>query len=501
MTQLTGQDAMFLYLDQPHAGTQGLLLYIYDQSTAPGGLVRFKDILNHVEANLHLAPFFRKKLQRVPLELDFPYLVDDEQFDINHHVRHIALPKPGDWRQFCIQASRIAARPLDLSRPLWEMYVLEGLDNVDFLPKGAFAIMTKLHHSVVDGTALAELTWHLHSQSPDTQPEAAEPWTPEKPQKTLRMLRRAALNNTLGSLRAGKPLLSVGPRLATLAGRLARKAARGGHTVPRTRFNATIRNQRVYDGVVLPFEEVRHIKNTVNGATVNDVVSGIVGGALRRYLDAKQEPIEPSLVAAMPINTRQDAGERQTQGNTIAVMTAALRTDIADPLERVAAIRQGTAHSKEMSNAIGARELTDITKHSPAPTMMAASKLLLRGGFGGDRRFPFHNCCISNVPGPQFPLYMLGAKLEFFSVVAPLTNGLTLFFAVSSYNGQLFITCTSAPEIVPDPDFMAQCLRDSFDEMGAAAGSTKRQANRKRTTRRKAPAKQKNRATPQRPTA
>src|SRR5215469_4447209 len=119
MRQLTGQDAMFLYLDQPHASTHGLLVYLYDQSTAPGGIVRFKDILRHVEANLHLAPFFRKKLLRVPLELDFPYLVDDEDFDLNYHVRHIALPKPGDWRQFCIQASRIVARPLDLARPLW----------------------------------------------------------------------------------------------------------------------------------------------------------------------------------------------------------------------------------------------------------------------------------------------------------------------------------------------------------------------------------------------
>jgi hypothetical protein len=278
MQQLTGQDAMFLYLDKPHAGTHGLLVYIYDQSTAPGGVLRYRDIVRHVESHLHHAPYFRKRLLRVPLELDFPYLVDDEQFDINYHMRHIALPKPGDWRQFCIQASRIVARPLDLSRPLWEMYVVEGLDNVDFLPKGSFA----------------------------------------------------------------------------------------------------------------------------------------------------------------------------------------------------------TGRSKTVSKAIGARELTDITKHSPAPTMMLASKLLLQGNFGGSPRMPFHNCCISNVPGPQFPLYLAGAKLAFFSVVAPLTDGLTLFFAVTSYDGKLFITVTSTPESVPDPEFLTRCLRNSFDEANRAARAQRGKAGAKR---------------------
>lgn len=206
--------------------------------------------------------------------------------------------------------------------------------------------------------------------------------------------------------------------------------------------------------------------------------------ALRRYLKAKREPVDPSLAAIMPINTRSDSNERQTQGNTISVMTAALRTDIADPLARIAAINDATGRSKTVSSAIGARELTDITKHSPATTMMLASKLLLLGNFGGNPRMPFHNCCISNVPGPQFPLYLAGAKLAFFSVVAPVTDGFTLFFAVTSYDGKLFITVTSTPESVPDPEFMAQCLRDSFEEASRAA-----RAKGGKSGKRKAPAR------------
>jgi diacylglycerol O-acyltransferase len=487
MRQLTGQDAMFVYLDKPHAATSGLLVYVYDQTTAPGGLVRFKDILRYVEANLHLAPFFRKKLLRVPLELDFPYMVDDENFDLNYHVRHIALPKPGDWRQFCIQASRIAARSLDLSRPLWEMYVVEGLDNVEFLPKGSFAILTKLHHASVDGTALTELTWRLHTQTPALPKFRNKAWTPKKSPDTLSLLSRAAINAAAASLRTGKALASVGPRLAGLAARLAREAARGRHPVPTTRFNRAVGTQRVYGGAIFPFEEVRAIKSAVAGATVNDTVAAIVGGALRRYLALKQEPASPSLVALMPINTRQDAREKQTAGNTVSVMTAAVRTDVADPLERLTAIHEATLRSKEVSNAIGARELTDLTKHAPAPTMLLASKLLLLGGFGGNPRLPFHNLCISNVPGPQFPLYFLGAKLELFSVVAPVIDGFTLFFAVTSYDGKLIVTTTSVPEVVPDPALLTQCLRESFDEMKRAAQASLR-STRRRKPREAAPA-------------
>ncbi|MCC6196922.1 MAG: DUF1298 domain-containing protein, partial [Burkholderiales bacterium] len=225
------------------------------------------------------------------------------------------------------------------------------------------------------------------------------------------------------------------------------------------------------------------IKSAVAGATVNDTVAAIVGGALRRYLADKREPVKPSLVAFMPINTRQDASEKQTTGHTVAIMTAAVRTDIADPLARLAAIHEATSHSKEVSNAIGARELTDLTKHAPAPTMLLASKLLLLGGFGGNPKLPFHNLCISNVPGPPFPLYFLGAKLELFSVVAPVTDGFTLFFAVTSYDGKLVVTLTSVPGIVPDPAFMAQCLRDSFAEMKRAVQVARKPAKRRRNTK------------------
>ena len=170
MRQLSGHDASFLYADTIHANSNVTFVQIYDQSTAPGGKVRFKTILAHIQSRLHRSPIFRSKLLRVPFEFDDPYWVEDEYFDLEYHVRHIALPKPGDWRQFCIQASRIHARALDLHRPLWEIYVIEGLDSITDLPAGSFALLTKIHHAAIDIESRNEFIEVLH----DTTRDAAE---------------------------------------------------------------------------------------------------------------------------------------------------------------------------------------------------------------------------------------------------------------------------------------------------------------------------------------
>jgi len=157
MDQLSPQDAQFLYLETPDNLTHLTSIGIFDQSTVPGGeVVRFKDILAHVESRLHMSPLFKRRLVHVPLELDFPYWVDDEHFDLEYHIRHGRLPEPGDWRQFCIHVARYHSRPLDMNRPLWEMYVVEGLDNIDWLPKGSYALVTKIHHAAVDGKAIMD---------------------------------------------------------------------------------------------------------------------------------------------------------------------------------------------------------------------------------------------------------------------------------------------------------------------------------------------------------
>ena len=179
MRQLSEHDAAYIYSDSAHANSNLTLLHIYDQSTAPGGVVRFKQILAHVKSRLDKLPNFREKILRVPLDLDYPYWVEDESFNIEYHVRHIALPKPGDWRQFCIQSSRIHARSLDLQRPLWEMYVIEGLDSFLDLPAGSFAVLLKIHHAAIDVAHGNEITSLLHDLSPvASAPTPPAPWFP-----------------------------------------------------------------------------------------------------------------------------------------------------------------------------------------------------------------------------------------------------------------------------------------------------------------------------------
>jgi len=170
MEQLSGHDASFIYLETPNAHMAGGSLMIYDPSTAPGGKVTFKGILANLEQRLHMARSFRQKLVRVPMDLDHPYWVDDANFDLEYHVRHIALPKPGDWRQLCIQCARLVSRPLDMSRPLWEMYVIEGLDNVEGVPPGSFGVLSLGHHAAMDGTSGMEMLTAIHDLSPDAAP-------------------------------------------------------------------------------------------------------------------------------------------------------------------------------------------------------------------------------------------------------------------------------------------------------------------------------------------
>jgi diacylglycerol O-acyltransferase len=479
MQRLSGQDALFLHLDQPHAATHATLIYIYDQSELKGEPLRFRDIVQHVEERLDASPLFRRRIVQVSMGLGYPYWEDDANFDIDFHIRHFALPKPGDWRQFCILASRIHARTLDLSRPPWEMYVIEGLDNCDWLPKGSFAILTKVHHAAVDGTAMMELTWALHDiigARAKSVPvvKAAQALATQRPAAGLASyISRVVADNVSSMKNLAGPVARALPKVSATAMKMLARAfagQRGG--APKTRFNGKITAQRNFGTAFFDLEDAKRIKNAVPGATLNDAVLAIVGGALRRYLLAKKDLPDRSLVAMAPVNTRQDAGERQTSGNTISLISFPLGSDIADPLERIAAVQAATAQTKAIQKAIGARDLTDISRFAPPATLALTGRLVALAGFGGGGPVPLFNCAVSNVPGPTQPLYMMGAKLCYLSAVAPIMDGGGLFFAVSSYCGRLFIAPTSSPSIVPDPEFLVECVYKSFEEMKQAVGKT-----------------------------
>lgn len=468
MRQLNGHDASLIYSDSPHANSNVTLLHIYDQSTAPGGRVRFKSILAHIERRLDRSPVFRQKLLRVPLELDYPYWVEDENFDLEYHVRHIALPKPGDWRQFCIQAARIHARPLDLSRPLWEIYVIEGLDAFLDLPPGSFALLTKVHHAAVDVEGGNEITMLLHEDSPappDEGPPA--PWFPERPPGRLSLACRGALNSVLSPLRIARPLTRALAHLAPTAWTLASDAMLRPERMPVTRFNSVVSPHRVFETRRFELEEFRRIRALVPGARVSDAVVAVCGGGLRRYLQAHGELPEASLSAMGPVFMREsDPRNRHPEMSWLRIR---LGTHIEDPVRRLAFVHEQTASSETVAEAISAREFTAIGMHAPAAALALTSRMMARAAQGIGRRAPLASCTITNVPGPAQPLYLIGARMTYFSAIMPISDGMGLVFAVTSYDGRIIVSPTACREQMPDPELFAQCIRDSFQELLALA--------------------------------
>lgn len=466
MDQLNPQDAQFLYFQSKDNLTHLTTISIFDQSTVPGGdVVRFRDILEHVESRLHMSPLFKRRLVHVPLELDFPYWVDDESFDLEYHVSHVRLPAPGDWRQFCIQVSRYHSRSLDMSKPLWEMYVVEGLDNIDWLPEGSYAIATKIHHAAVDGKAIMDFFGALADI--DNKGTPAVPLNMTKLRRSpkpglLEMGVRAAWHSVRSPISMTDAVMRAMPKVYNMAQEALTSKKKAGHIVPETRFNDVVEPQKMFDARAFLLADLKAIRALVEGATINDVVLAICGGALRRYLEHHDELPEESLVAWVPINARSgSAADPDSPGNDISSMTVPVFTDIEDCVERLAAIRAATRQSKEAKAGVSARLMTDLSKHVPAATQVLAGRLVARAGMASR----MCNLFVSNVPGPQLPLYMNGAKQVGAYGLAPLVNGMGLFIATPSYNGEITFNVTSTREILPDIDFFVECLQASLDEL------------------------------------
>ncbi len=471
MQQLSGMDAAFLYFESVNAPTHIGSFAIYDQSSAPGGSVTFKGILENVRSRLHLARCFRQKLVRLPYDFDHPYWIEDPDFDIEFHVRHIALPHPGDWRQLCIQAARIHARPLDLSRPLWEMYVIEGLDNVEGVPKNSFAVLTKIHHSAIDGVSGAELTAAIHDIEPDAVPEPPEEeWVPERDPSLIELGLRTAERNIREPFRFLKVMSRTIPSIAKVMRRNPEEEVESSGPVPRTRWNGTVTAHRVIEGRDFSLQDVRDIRKRVPGSTVNDVILTICGGAMRRYLVDKHELPTDSLVAMAPISVRGDE-ESGTMGNRISAMSVTLYTNIADPVERLKQVHSGTRDSKAVAEAMGAQTMTDISQVLPGTFSGLAARLYTRMGLA-NRVTPFLNTVITNVPGPQFPLYFTGARMVALHGMGPVMDGMGIIHPVFSYSGRISIAVTACRDQLPDPGFYAECIQASFDELLEAATKT-----------------------------
>ncbi len=485
MQQISGLDATFLFLESQNAPMHIGSVGIFDPSTAPDGIVRFKRIIQTVKERAHLAPFLRQRLLEVPFNADFPYWVNDEAFDPEFHIRHISLPKPGDWRQLCIQVSRLHARALDRSRPLWELYVIEGLDNVEGIPPGCFAMVTKLHHAVIDGVSSQAIAAALCDATPDIREvEGADQWRADTPPTPFELTAMAMENNAKRPWRFLEFLQKSAPTWTEAIEAAMSGTLKSPPSVPRTRFNKVVSPHRVFEGINLSLEKIRAVKTKVGG-TVNDVVLAICAGALRKYLLENDELPEQSLVTMCPLNVR-DESALTDGGNQVVSMAVPLHTDIADAKERLQAICTSTRDAKEYTRAVGAKAMMEMAEYIPMDLSVAGARVAAEQGIANFTT-PEFNTVITNVPGPSVPYFSNGAQFVRGWGMGPSVDGNALFHSVGSYCGEVNIGVTCCREMMPDPSHYAELLLESFAELEQATQTKKKPAKKK-------PAKKKTKA-------
>jgi WS/DGAT/MGAT family acyltransferase len=482
MRQLTALDQQFLALeDARHYGHVGGLA-VLDPSTAPGGELTLPDLQRLIAERMSLVPPFRWRLAEVPLDLDYDYWVDDSGFDLDFHVRELALAPPGTDAQLADQVARIYSRPLDRTKPLWEVYLIHGL------PEGRVALMSKIHHAVVDGMSGAEIMgalYDLAAEGREPPPPLADPGDhspgqlemlgrgllglPRYPARLLRSLPRALPNveevPSLGNLPGLKPAGRVAAAAQRALGR--REASgRGDLVPPRTSFNGRISRHRRFAFGQLPLDEIKQLKKRY-GCTVNDVVVSICAGAVRKWLVEHGELPDEPLVAQIPVSVRTQE-QIGTYGNRILLMTEPLFTNEPDPVARLQRTHEAMADMKERHRALPAELLQDANQFIPPAVFARAARLTFRLSSSGRGR-PAWNLVISNVPGPQFPLYLAGARLEANYPISVVTDGMGLNITVMSYCGHLDFGIIADREQMPDVWNLMDWLREEVAALEGGA--------------------------------
>ncbi|HTU84483.1 MAG TPA: wax ester/triacylglycerol synthase family O-acyltransferase [Solirubrobacteraceae bacterium] len=479
MRQLTALDQQFLALEDSrnygHVGS----LSVLDPSTAPSGELTLPNLQNLIAERLPLVPPLRWRLTEVPFNLDYGYWIDDPDFDLEFHVREIALAPPGTDAQLAEQVARIYARPLDRSRPLWEIYLIHGL------PRGRVGVMSKIHHAVIDGISGAEIMgalFDISPEGPESPPPADMPPADAKP-NDLQMLARGLLGVPKYPLRVLRAAPRALPNLAEVqsfaaipgvkaTGRLIAGAQRalGVDTVvgrldlepPRTSFNGRVSAHRRYAFGQLSLDEVKAIKDHY-GCTVNDVIVAICAGAVRRWLVEHDELPDEPLVAQIPVSVRREE-EQGTYGNRILLMTAPLHTEIEDPIARLEQTHESLSEMKERHRALPAELLQDANQFIPPALFSRAARLTF--SLGASRAsHPAWNLVVSNVPGPQVPLYQAGARMEAHYPISVITDGMGLNITVMSYCGNLNFGIVADREQVPDVWSLMGWAGDALEEL------------------------------------
>jgi diacylglycerol O-acyltransferase len=459
--RLTGLDSSFLHLE-----SESSHMHVAACTVFTGEAPDYAEFLAQIDSRLHLVPRYRQRLAFVPLEQGRPVWVDDPHFQLTYHVRHTALPRPGGEAQLKRLCGRVFSQPLDRSRPLWELWLVEGLAD------GRFALLSKTHHALVDGVSGVDIATVMFDTAPDPAPVAppASPWAPRPLPTGAQLLAEALVERAIVPAEAARGLRSAlrGPREVakalgeSLVGVGAMTWA-GLRPAPRSPFNVRIGPHRRFTWVQGDLSEFKRVKDALGG-TVNDVVLAAVAGALGRYMRLHHHPTEDVVLRAMvPVSVRADA-ERGALGNRVAAMWAPLPVGVTDPVARLQAISAEMRGIKDSGQAVGAQVLTGLTGFV-APTLMAQAARL-------QARQRVFNLVVTNVPGPQIPLYVLGRRLEAVYPMVPLAENTALGIAIMSYNGTINFGLNADYDAIPDVEALAEELRSAIEELAAAGGAS-----------------------------
>jgi diacylglycerol O-acyltransferase / wax synthase len=466
--RLSGLDASFLHLER-----DGAHMHVASTVVFEGPAPEYHEFVDQLGSRLHLVPRFRQKLRFVPLGLGRPVWEDDPHLNLGYHVRHTALPPPGDDAQLRTFAARVFSQRLDRSKPLWELWLVDGLEN------GRWAVVGKSHHALVDGVSGVDITSVLYDTDREPQPPPApDEWIPGPGRTDAQLVAetltervtdpREIVRTFRAALRGPRQLASGAREALGAVGEL----GRAGMSAPSSPFNVEIGPYRRFAWVRCDLEDFKLVKNELGG-TVNDVVLAAVSGALARYLRAHGNSTqELELRAMVPISVRT-AGEHGALGNRVTAMMAPLPLWCEDPVQRLEHIRGRMGDLKDSRQAMGASLITELTGFAPPTIAGQAARL--------QARQRFFNLVVTNIPGPQFPLYCLGREMETVIPMVPLAENQAVCVAIMSYNGQINFGLTGDYDAMPDLDALAGDLEASVTELVDAAGGRPR----RRTARRR----------------
>ncbi|MEO1486765.1 MAG: wax ester/triacylglycerol synthase family O-acyltransferase [Bacteroidota bacterium] len=460
--QISGYDAAFLYAESPTSPMHIATLVVVE------GSLNFKDFKKIVASKLHLMPKFRQRLLNVPMNLDYPYWVDDPNFELDLHLHRMKLPDPSNWETLRRTTSRIFSAPLDLRRPLWSIHFIEGIDEIAQVPKGSVAIVSKVHHVMIDGNSGVGLMGILFDKDDKAKPidlSKVKKFDPDPLPDDISLLLKSGYGFLKNPFKLPKTLAETAVAFIktktskTLS--IQKEFTSARYPVPITIFNGNISPKRTWGTAILEFDRVNSLRKSTSGS-INDLILAFCAGAIRRYLQEREKlPLQP-LVANVPISIRSE--NDKSHNNQIANMMIQLATHIDDPLERLEYIQEQTMLGKSRHKTMGAKTLSKMADAVPFGLANLAAGLYSKYNIKDLHRPPF-NVTITNVPGPRNLLYLNGHKVVAMFGLTPVVDGFGLIIAAFSYNGVISITTTSDAKTMPDAYVFSRYIRESANEL------------------------------------